>query len=340
MGGSSSTSRVHQESNTLIMNENDVKIVNQQLNEFVAKAVIKTASSCSANINQTAKISIRNLEAKGDIDLTTANKQQAYLDFSCINVNTVRNQIANDMISQIMQSIENKSDTDVLNKLKAIADTKSEQGFGGNILPWGGSDSKSDVEQIQNYQQYTKNNTNIENIVKTAVEVGFTSESLSSCISTINQQAEYQAENLKAGGNIKLIHTNDQGSQLFTSCLNQNDVGNEVTSRIMGAFDIKTQSDTKTKVTTEMEGDATAYSKTSGLDDVIRSIGDAFGNIFGGLFAALGLGALGPLAGPSSSSSSLSSCICVCCIILIVALFGFKSFGGSSDSGQSVPGTE
>lgn len=339
MGSSSSKSTVHQEENVLVMTENDVNLVNQQLNNFVAKAVVKAASACSSNILQTSKITIRNIEAKGDVDLTTSSKQQAYLDFSCINTTQVRNDIANEMIGQMMSSIENNNSVDVLSKMNAVADAKAKQGAGAAILnPFSSTNSQSDVEQIKNYQQHTKNNTKIENIVKNAVEVGFTSENLSSCISQIQQSAEYQAENIKAGGNIKLIHSAEQGAQSFTNCVNETNVGNQVVSKLMNYFDIKTKSDTETKVKTESGGVAETSSYSAGLDDVIASIGTAIGNIFGGIFGgifeALGLTALGPMAGPSSSSSSSSLCICLCCLLILFLFFGSGLFGSSSGAGQ------
>lgn len=334
MGSSSSKSKIVEQNNTLVMTENDVNSVNQQLNNFVANAVVNAASSCSASVNQSSKISIRNLEAKGDINLNTSTVQTSVVDFSCINVTQVRNDIANQLITQMMSSIENNNSADVLAKMNATAASKTTQGAGSAILnPFSKTSNKSDVEQINNYQQYTKNNTNIENIIKNSVEVGFTSNTLNSCISSVSQQADYQAENLKAGGNITLVNSVQQGTQLMAKCVNSTDVGNSVTSNVLNYFGVQVKSDTETKVASESTGTATSESKSAGVNDIISSVGTAIGSIFGGIFGsifgALGLTALGPMAGPSSSSSSLCSCICICCILILMVLFGSGIFSSS-----------
>jgi hypothetical protein len=348
MGGSQSSSSVKQENNQMIINKQSVSVINKQINNFVANAIVYEAKMCSASIFQNQKIIIKNLKATGDINIGVEQEQAGILNFDCIQASTVRNDIANQMIHQMMASIESSNSADVLNKLNAIAGSKAESQFSPN--PFQSSSSSSNVEQIQNFKSETNLNKNLENVVKNAVAANFTSQNVQSCKSQVVANQSVEVLNAQTNAKITVAIHQQQAIQLVTKCVQTANIGNSVTNNILGTLGVKTSD----KTSTEIEASSSGSAESSALN---KGIFESLGSIFSGLFAPLlglfsgllnGLlgpfsgilspitAALGPVAGISTSSSSSCCCssICICIIIIIMFIMGLAK-GASSQSNPS-----
>ena len=332
MGATQSNSNIHQEQNQTVINQSTVNIVNQQLNSMVANAVIKDAQNCSAALGLSQNIELENISVEGDIVINSNQTQQATVNFDCVQASTVRNEVANEMISQIMAQLETSTSADILNQLDTLADQKTSSELGGSPF----TQSSSNVEGIQNYVQVSQTNKNIENVVKNAIEVSFTSDTLKECINKVIASQNFKAKGLTSSkGGAVLTINQDQAATMIASCIQNSDVGNQITNKVLGYLDITTKDDSQTKIEASNTASVTQSTTSKGISDIISSVGDALA----AMLAALGLSIAGPFVLVSSLSSSFYLCCCCCCLILmLVMMMGAGGMGGLGD--EEIPGGE
>lgn len=311
MGGSSSSSKVYQESETYVTNKSDIDVLNQTINTTIVNTVIENVKKCSASIIQNQKIEIIGLVAGEDINITSQQVQQGMLDFSCAQTDKIQNEVVNKMVTEIMNQMQTNVDTTVLEKLDAIASSKSTDEWGS--FPWGGSESDSDVEQKIKTKIKTDLKKDIKNIVENSVMANFTNKNYNECLSRVVNSQEFLAKDLTAGKNITLTLEQDQAAQIFTRCIQDSDIANKVSTTITDFLGVAIKEDTSTTRMLLASADATAESLSGGF---FEGIGRGIGNIFKGLLP-LDIFEGAPSILGLLTTSSLSCC---CCLILIILL--------------------
>src|SRR5688572_30669021 len=107
MGGKQSTvSSVRNEANTLVVNRSDITIINKELNDIITNTVVDVATNCAANVVQTQTISFVDMEIKGNFDIDEVIQgQKAAVDFNCSQVKETRNEIVQEMMSKVMNTL-------------------------------------------------------------------------------------------------------------------------------------------------------------------------------------------------------------------------------------------
>lgn len=334
-GGSKARSKLYQESNTLLVNKSTVDVVNHDLTEMLIETSMEAAKSCVGSIIQGQDMEIGDLNFIGAKDSTIdiSQAQQSRLNFDCVQSSTLRNDIAQKMVSEIMQKMETNVDQNILETLNAKSSTTS--GTGGSAVPWGKADAETDVEQINNFMSVTENNKRIENIVKKSVEYNFSTSDVQECISKIVQNQKLKVGNVNVidsqGINVPIAQR--QAADLIANCTQMSEASNKVVTDLMNFYDIKTVDDTKLTKETSMTAETETKAKKKGvIEDVLgedgiggaigsaaRGIGDGIGNIFKGLIPDFGGEGTGQYI-------SIASCACICCIIILVGLFYVMQF--------------
>ncbi len=325
MGGTTSKAAVVQEIDTLAVSKNDLTIINKKLNDVQVDTIIKDAQTCSAGITQDQLQKYKGIKSMGKLRFDIKQKQASSLTFSCLNISKVRNDIVSNMTSSVMQNLESTTDNEILNKMGAIAASKAEQ---GSTFPFPfptspGSESHTNIKQIQRTKNVTENKKNIQNIVEHAIKSTLTVENIKTCINTVSNVQSVTFEDI-VGEEIDFVIDQNQAADLIAECINQSDVTQQVTGGLLDFFEIKTKDVVKTTVQTQMEADAESLAKKKGLLEEL-------GGIFGGGFGGFGLGGMGP------SMSSSSSCICcILCIVIIifVVLPMFSDTGAGGEVGM------
>ena len=307
--GNSSSSTVTNVSNTLLVNKNDIDIVNKNLTNQVANTVINNAKKCSANINQLQSVKFNNVTVAGDFNLNTNQKQQAALTFSCVNADQTRSDIANNMMQEMLSSIQNNNSAEVLNKLEAQASASQKNGFLSTSF---GNSTSSNSNNTVNFTQMNLNNTHLQNAIENSIVNNFTTNNISDCISQVNNNQLVDAQNIVVGGNANIAIKQDQAASLFSECIQTSDVGQKITNSVMNLTGVKAENISKTVATTEMKGEASASQVNSGFD-LLASLAPCL--------ASLG----GPIIG-------CIICCVVCCVICIAIFVLPKMFGGKSDT--------
>ena len=312
--GNSSSSSVTNENNTLIVNETDIQVLNKSLNNFITNTTIEDAKKCSAGISQLQTVKFKGVKTTGDFNLNLNQKQAAALTFDCLQTSTVRNEIANQMMQSMMDKIENTNSSDVLNKMESLAAAKQTSGFLSTSF---GSSTSSDASNKVNYTQRNTTHQNLQNIVENAVQNNFTTKNLSECISKINQDQNVEVINLDIGGNVNAVIAQDQAAELFSQCIQTNDIGNSITQALTSDLGVETKTTNAVKTETDMKGTAESVQENRGPLE-------SLGALFGSLFASFGGGWMG----------SCMSCI-ICIVLIVVGIFVFKKLTASKDNANN-----
>src|SRR5277367_5215453 len=126
MGSSSSTTTANNTSNQTYINQNTVELLNKSSNEAVANALIKNNASCSTfnSIDQT--ISFRGCKIAGNMTITGVH-QDAMLtvDFSCVNAFKAEQEMAQALLSELVNSLQSQMDAKSLNDMNTKAETQA-----------------------------------------------------------------------------------------------------------------------------------------------------------------------------------------------------------------------
>src|SRR5690606_2784550 len=124
-----------------------------------------------------------------------------------------------------------------------------------NLQPWAPVDSQSNLEQITKVTTRTTTLTNIENLFKNSFEFNFTTKNMQDCTSTLNIKQGIELEDLKHKNIILDTINLTQSSTNLKKCVNDSDIGNDVTSTIKKFAEseniIKVKNDTSTSNTSD-----------------------------------------------------------------------------------------
>lgn len=301
MGGASSKAYAKNENNQIIVNRNELNILNEQVNEVISKSVIDSSKSCNSMVNQLQLLDLSGCETEGNLDVSNIGfKQTAAVDFSCIQISDVQNQVAQEMLSEIMSSVKSSMDITSLNTLTAKADALAKQGF----LGIGGSKAESATENIYNLNVSNESTQNLENIVKNSINSEFKANDVQNCINTITQRQIINARNCKAGGDINVNRIKyEQAVEAMIECIQKSEIANKIINKIATELVEVVEADTTGEITVEQESTSEAEARTEGPLDAMANIINAACAPCGQLFG--------------SSGTGFSS---ICCVILVVII--------------------
>lgn len=331
MGGSSSTANVTLESNTTIINESTMNSFNQLVNKTAVDTMIENVKKCSASVVQSQHLVVKHIKCGDNCNISLAQDQKAWLDFTCAQKDDVQMEVVQKMIDTISNGLKDNSSTDLLNKLNSNVSNKAKSDWGA--LPWGGSTTNTNVNQKINNYVSNKTNVNVKNAIENSVYASFKNSNINECIAKIVSEQEIQASDIEAGKNFTFTVNQSQKADAIASCIQNANIASRVISDVtkFAGLNLEIKKDTKVQNLSETKVESEAL--TTGF---FQGIGSIFSGIIGSIFGALGMGALAPISAPSSSSSLLLCC-CLCCLIIIFVIFGGVFMGGSANTSTGTP---
>jgi len=270
-----------------IINENEINIIKKNTTENIMNSVVNSTSSCAAQAttSQSANVNVGNVTGVlmlGNTDQTQAVK----FALSCIQVDSIQNDLANDISSSFMNQLSTQYDSATLDKIDANAVSAATSGFGAGLTsPFGSVESGTSNNTNYDFKQKTTNRKNLESIVHNVINKNFTTNEMKTCISTLKAE---QNANVTTGdisgvairGDVK----QDQTVEFKTKCIQENKSINKTIDTIKDLMNTVT-ADT-TKITTGLDSKTTS-SSTAKSSGPIDALGDLFGGIFGGIFGGL-----------------------------------------------------
>jgi hypothetical protein len=321
MGGSSSSATTYNENNQTIVNKNTMDLLNKQINTAIAKTRINNSTGCKNTVKQSQMIDFSNCRVGGDMIFDGINMDQTteVVDFTCVQASKVDNEMAQEIMGEIMGKINSGLDSESLNKMISYAEAEASQGF--LAAPWGGADSSTSSTNIYNLDVKNDNRTNIRNIVKNSIETEFNVDDVQECVNEVVQEQGIKARNCRADGSLVVKNVDfNQGVATTAECIQSKGISQKITNTAGNVLGVVVEADTKSVAKTDMDARGTAISEVSGIDDVFGASFESFGT------SAASLG-MGPAA------SCLLCCCCIICIAIIAGLFYLQT-----DEGQEFKG--
>uniref|UniRef100_A0A6C0BJC5 Uncharacterized protein n=1 Tax=viral metagenome TaxID=1070528 RepID=A0A6C0BJC5_9ZZZZ len=269
----SSTTSVQNISNQLYVNKSTISQLSEQLNSVIANTIVKNAVNSGNAILNNQTITFKHLQASGDIDLSgTSQTQQAAITFSVMNTTQARNDAATNFIQTTLESLSNNTSTDLLTKMDSTADSKVKSGF-LSTLPVSSSSSVSEVTNINNLSVVNENNKNIANILQNVVQNNFTTETVTSCVTNINNSQTMAYEDLvTTSGSIRALNlSQNQTATAISQCGSITNATNNIISQTLNALDLKVDETNSLKSETTSTAAAAASTESKGVFDSLNS---------------------------------------------------------------------
>lgn len=321
MGNSSSSATSNQKSNTKVVNQSDLNLLNSTLNNTIVNTVVQTVQSCSQQMISSQNLVVANVHTTGSININTTQEQQTYLNFSCAQNSTTLSAVNAALTSQIMAAIQNNFSNNVLSQFNTLAAANAQNQFGSA----GSSNSSTSTNQSNKSTVKTTTNQNLQNLVTNNVTSNFTDQTFNSCLAQVISTQTTVLTNL-SGSSFNFTSNQDQAIQVYTNCVQSSGVANQITSSLANTLGLQVNNNVATTATTELKAESVSESTAGGifqgLGDLIAAPINALLAPLNNLLSDLGLSSLsGALSGIIGLSSS--SCLCICIIIIIFVLFHF-----------------
>ena len=242
--------QVTQQNEQIIINKNLISAVSETTNKQISNTIIKDAKACSADINNNQEITIKNLTTTGGFNYTSNQKQKAALTFSCVQSTLVRNKAKGDIVALIANNLATKATSEALALLAAKVDNEAKVSAGAV----GSLTTDQNVNGSNRYRNETDFTKNIKNVLNNIVENNFSSETVSKCISQVNNNQNITLQELKVqDGNTVIVIDQDQAADVITDCIQKSDIGGDIMNAVVSSFDAKVEDSTSSVSIQEQE---------------------------------------------------------------------------------------
>ena len=326
--GSNSTSTVNQNSNVNVINSNTLNQINQNINNFLTKTIVNNASKCSANISQIQEIDLGPIVASGKgtvVDIGGIDQtQNAAVSFDCVNADTLKNDMANGVLSEYIGALSNNFSANSLNNMDATAKSKTEN----QSLSFGSANANSNVNSNYVFNSSNIISNNIQNVLQNTISHDFDINTVKSCIAQVKQQQKTSSGGVNAsdGAQVSIGGIRQgQGASILSKCLQTNSNITNLTNDIVQNLGLKVDNTANTSSENKMVGTAESESKNKGLLEGFAGLIDSIGNVLTGI--------LGNLTKPFI----ILSVLCCLCIMFISCGSSLMAvFKNSSNSSQSL----
>lgn len=321
MGNKPSSAKVSTVDNQAVINQDDVNIANQDIVNDVANTVINNASSCGASAVGSQIVTLNNLTAAQDININATQQNQVQLNFSCTQASALRQQIANDLFSQMMNDLTNSNNAETMSQLDAAAKASLTNGFGSV----GAGGSKSNTNTNINFTNTTNTNTNLQTVLQKSITNNFSSEDIQTCNATLAGDQVVAANDLQAGRNINFTVNQTQSLAAYQECKQMQEAANDITGSIASGLGISILNQSEVKSLAQAQSSAAAQQVANGplesAGNLAAGIGQGLGSAASGVGGGLGKVASGVGSGIGNIFGSINPLYCIiCCVVLLIIL--------------------
>jgi hypothetical protein len=309
MGGSSSKSTTTNTYNTTVVNNNDLELLNKSVNDFVSNTVVNQASNCSANITQLQSVNITDINAKGDVVLGGVNQNQSSaITFDCVQLSSFQNDIANGVLSQYMNAIENSYNSSSLATMTAAAQASAQNQFGTSSS----SNSNSSSNNNYNFKSVTNTHQNIQNVVENAITNNMSMTDVQSCMASVSSSQSVNYSRINTGGSLTVQPiSQNQAADLMAKCVQEKNNGNKISNQIAANLGLTVVTESTTTSAAEMSGTAKSESTNTGvfqsMGQGLSSVLQGFGSMWSSIIGSFGFG-----------DPTISMYCCIAIIVLAV----------------------
>lgn len=293
MGGNMSKASVSLENNTLVANQTSLEVLNEQLTETITNKVVEKATTCSSGIAQLQKVTMKDIEAKGDVNLDVNQDQSVYITLECINSTEMRETIAIEMIKRMASELDSITDTAVLDKLNAATEAAQKNEPLSGIA--NANVSNTNISSKTNVSNAT--NSKIANRVQDKIINNITEKSVMNLISSASSTQEAGFDKVKAGGNVIVAVKQSQSTKAIMQAVQKSNIVSDILKKTYEDLGIKADVAAAVKKQSEMTGSAKSDQENKGaIGELNKLVTSIFGSLTTGLIVIT------------------VACICICCI--------------------------
>lgn len=257
----SSYQNITQKNNQVSVNKSFIDSVSETMNKKVSNTILKDAKACSADLNNNQEITIKNFSTTGNFNFTSTQKQTAALTFSCVQASVVRNKATSEIVSLMTNNLDTSASSEALSSLDSKAEQATKVGFGSS----GDLNSTQILNQTSNSNSNNETHKNIKNILNNIVENNFSSETVSKCISQVNNNQSINLQEIKVGGNAVIAIDQNQAADVITDCIQKSDIGSDILNAAAAQLDVKIEDDISSKSIQEQKASGVQTTVAEGL---------------------------------------------------------------------------
>lgn len=286
MGANNSTSEKNlskAENNVYTINKSTINELNEniQSNTQSATTEIVNANTTQATAQNSTNISGLTLKAK---NFKIGQNNEMAVIFTVQNINNIVTQLQTDITNTISNYLKENLTNDIESDLVNNAIEKINNGFLNtkDALKFGDvSNSENIQETINNIQTENDIEKNIENIVKLCVETTINTNLVNQCINTNGNYNEVNINNSNFNLDEGFIIDQSNIVDIAVNCLNNNQLINTITDKLLQITDITVINDTENKETAKTEKITQKEETNEGIGDAAGKVIDKAGDVAG-----------------------------------------------------------
>lgn len=260
MGASHSSTTTTNESDVTYINENTYNLLNKNITNAVANAIIKNDTTCQALTSIDQIVDFSKCKVAGDLNISGVTQNStASVDFSCLNVAKAEQAMAQTILSEMVADLQTEFDNQAINNMKTAASTSSSS----SGLFTTGSNSSTTTNNKYNLVSDNKVNTEIQNVIINNINTNFETENIQKCIGDLEVKQKQDYSSCEVGGSLNVSDL-EQTSSVSTvvDCVNKSGTTQNIINNIGSDLNIAVKSTTTnsstSEITTETETKSTA----------------------------------------------------------------------------------
>jgi hypothetical protein len=260
--------------NQEILNKTDIKMIKENITKNMMNVMTKKAAVCSARQQAEQSQDVEFGDVGGDFNVNMGDqKQKVKLQLTCIQMNEVKNDLAQTITTDIAERLDTKFDTAAMAKLEADASAKATSG----VLPTG--KAEADVNVKNNYNLSVKNDISktMKNVIVNETNKNFNTETLAQSLASTIAKQKQRVGAKKVGGNVNLtMGSQDQDVETFFKAIQEDKTVNKTVDTIANKLNSISSEGVTTKAAAETKTKTSAESEQKGVDTIVDSIFGAY----------------------------------------------------------------
>jgi hypothetical protein len=280
--GSKSKSNTYTDNSKKIVRKNELKMLNEQTNNFASDIAFKAAKSCSSGMSQLNHVDWSGTKVAGDFNFAGTQENEAAVTFDCVQADKVSGDMAAGIINKISDSLESNYSTDLLDKMNTEAQAKQKSGWGN--IPMGASESTASTTNINKLDMKEESRKDLQNTIKNNTEMNFSQDTVSECTSEYKQANVGTFKDMEIGGNVNTVLKQSNAMKAMSSCKQMNDAISKITQQTASDLGVKIVDDSSTTQETDITSTTTSTQETQGIGGAIADVFGGIGSMFGSMY--------------------------------------------------------
>jgi hypothetical protein len=221
----------------IVLNKSDLKILSEKINKTTSDIIIHSAKNCRASTVQNQMTSFARTKVKGSSVISIGQDQESNINFSCVQMDQVKNRVAHKVGNEFTTLLKTKFDTKTLGTIiKNASDKKFIK------VPDTNLNSKTTINNIMNKQ--------LTDSIVTEAKITFKSSQIQDCVSSSIQNQSVYATDMTIGQDFRANINQKQVAKLIASCKQITTMASKTIHDIASKLGIKIEEKVKTSAGT------------------------------------------------------------------------------------------